>query len=82
MIALKGTVKNGVVVLEPGSTPLPEGIDVLVQIAPAAEATVQRSSGKEGPLSEVLLKYAGTIKGLPPDFARNHDHYIHGTRKK
>lgn len=25
-----------------------------------------------------LLEVAGTAQGLPPDFAHNHDHYLHG----
>ncbi len=29
------------------------------------------------PLGKRLLKFAGTIPGLPPDMAENHDHYIH-----
>jgi hypothetical protein len=29
-----------------------------------------------------LLKIAARIEGLPPDFARNHDHYLHGLPKK
>ena len=28
------------------------------------------------------LKFAGTAKGLPPDMAENHDHYLHGMPKK
>jgi hypothetical protein len=29
-----------------------------------------------------LLKIAGTVKNLPPDFAAQHDHYVHGTPKR
>lgn len=29
-----------------------------------------------------LLKIAARIEGLPPDFAKNHDHYLHGLPKK
>jgi hypothetical protein len=29
-----------------------------------------------------LLKIAAQIEGLPPDFAKNHDHYLHGVPKK
>jgi len=29
-----------------------------------------------------LLKIAARIEGLPPDFARNHDHYLHGLPRK
>jgi hypothetical protein len=29
-----------------------------------------------------LLEIAGTVEGLPPDYAENHDHYIHGLPKR
>jgi hypothetical protein len=29
-----------------------------------------------------LLKYSGIVKDMPPDFAAEHDHYIHGTPKR
>jgi hypothetical protein len=28
---------------------------------------------------EALLEVAGTVEGLPPDYAENHDHYLHNT---
>jgi hypothetical protein len=28
------------------------------------------------------LKIAAHIEGLPADFARNHDHYLHGLPRK
>jgi hypothetical protein len=31
---------------------------------------------------EALLEIAGTADGLPPDFAENHDHYLHGAPKQ
>jgi hypothetical protein len=68
MTMLQGVVKNGVIVLEDGSH-LPEGTKVVVR------------SASDAPLSEELMKLAGTIHG-PRDFARNHDHYIHGTKKR
>ncbi len=33
-------------------------------------------------LRATLLELAGTVEGLPPDFADEHDHYIHGTPKR
>jgi len=65
----KGTVKNGVVVLEPG-TRLPEGVEV--RIEPVDESDDMAS------LREGLLRFAGAIKGMPADSARNHDHYLYG----
>jgi len=71
-MVLKGTVKNGVVVLDEGPI-LPDGTPVQVQVnADVAADTV----GKR------LMKFAGTVKGLPPDMAQQHDHYIHGQPKK
>ncbi len=29
-----------------------------------------------------LKPFAGTVRGLPSDMARNHDHYLHGRPKK
>jgi hypothetical protein len=68
-----GTVINGVVVLEGGSE-IPEGTQVRV-------VAIETAEDKE-PLGKRLLKFAGTIPGLPPDMAENHDHYIHGRPKK
>jgi len=67
-----GTVKNGMVVLDDGVS-LPEGIRV--QVVAEAESTEQ-------PPFADLLKLAGIAKNLPPDFAAQHDHYIHGTPKR
>jgi hypothetical protein len=29
-----------------------------------------------------IKQFAGAVKGLPTDMARNHDHYLHGRQKK
>jgi hypothetical protein len=31
---------------------------------------------------ETLHSFAGKAKGLPPDMAANHDHYLHGLPKR
>ena len=71
-MTVKGVVKDGVVVLEDG-VKLHDGTEVRVEVPPPA-----------APLfSEKLMKFGGSLRGdYPPDFARNHDHYIHGTTKK
>ena len=76
-MTFRGTVRQGVVVLEPGAN-LPEGADVTVTAAdqPAPPST------EPSTLAARLLKYAGAVQGLPRDLARNHDHYIHGTPRK
>ncbi len=72
---LEGTVQNGAIVVANG-VPLPEGTRVKVLIEPQVEP------GAKPTLRERLLRLAGTVADLPPDMARNHDHYIHGTPKR
>jgi hypothetical protein len=69
----KGRIKNGVVVFDE-APPLPDGAEVEVKVAPAKK---ERSA-----LGRKLLKFAGKAKGLPPDMAKNHDHYLYGLPKK
>jgi hypothetical protein len=64
-----GKVSKGTVVLPPEAN-LPEGSEVRVE--PVAPKT----------LAERLKDVIGTVQGGPPDWAENHDHYIHGTPKK
>lgn len=68
-----GTVVNGVVVLQ-NEGEIPDGTRVRV-------VAIEKETGSE-PLGKRLLKFAGTIPGLPPDMAENHDHYIHGQPKQ
>ncbi|MBI3410725.1 MAG: hypothetical protein HY040_20500 [Planctomycetes bacterium] len=68
---LAGTVQNGTIVLDNGDQ-FPEGTRVEVIVRAETKPT----------LAERLLKHAGTVPGLPPDFAEQHDHYIHGTPKR
>jgi hypothetical protein len=43
-----------------------------------------QDNGQTSPKSwgEALQEVAGTAEGLPPDLARNHDHYLHGTPRR
>jgi hypothetical protein len=66
-----GTVKEGVVVFET-TPPLSDG--TVVTVEPVREP--------KGELAKRLMKFAGTIKDLPADMARNHDHYLHGKPKR
>ena len=73
LVVYQGHIQNGVVVLDEASD-LPEGAKVQVALMP---------TGAEGAtLGERLMKFAGRLEGLPPDMARNHDHYSHGAPKK
>lgn len=49
---------------------LPEGTEVQVAVIPPGN--------EESTLGSRLMKSAGKLEGLPSDFARNHDHYLHG----
>ena len=68
----KGHVKNGIVVLD-DPVKLPDGAEVRVEVLqPRSEPT----------LADRLRSVIGSVKGLPRDLARNHDHYLHGMPKK
>ena len=91
-MGILGRVKGGVVVLD-DSDALPEGTVVRVEAVEETESHAHRVAsgpfgkatrrGEEGPsIWDKLLRLAGTAKGLPPDLARNHDHYLHGLPKR
>jgi hypothetical protein len=44
------------------------------------DATISKTRADQ--FTDGLLKIAAEIKGLPSDFARNHDHYLHGLPRK
>ena len=46
----------------------------------ASDASVTKMQAER--FTDGLLKIAGRIEGLPADFARNHDHYLHGLPRK
>jgi hypothetical protein len=75
-MVVQGTVHNGVAVPATGQT-LPEGADVTIIVRAGGEKPTQNGS-----LRDLLLEFAGTIEGLPPDMAAQHDHYLHGRPKK
>jgi len=68
-----GTVENGKVSLPPG-VQLPNGTKVRVE-------TVE-TPAEGGTLADSLGEFIGVLGDLPADFAKNHDHYIHGAPKK
>ena len=74
----RGQVRNGVVEFEDGTGP-PEG--TVVRVEPVS--AVSPPKDMSGTLGERLLRHAGAAgEGLPPDLARNHDHYLHGRPKR
>ena len=64
----RGRVENGVVIFD-GSQKPPDGT--------AVEVAIVTPTSPES-LAAALLEFSGVIKGLPPDMAERHDHYIHG----
>jgi hypothetical protein len=68
----RGHVENGIVVFDGPQFP-PNGVTVEVAIVPQQNAE---------PLSDMLLRHAGKVTGLPEDMAQQHDHYLHGTPKR
>lgn len=79
----KGKVVGGVVVLEE-SNKLPEGTVVRVERLKRNPKPRQKRRAKEklSSLSEKLLRWAGRAKGLPSDYALQHDHYLYGKPKR
>jgi hypothetical protein len=68
----RGHVKNGRITLDE-SVNLPEGVEVKIEIVDNCH--------EQPTIWDKLRAIAGTIDG-PEDWARNHDHYIHGTPKR
>ena len=69
-----GEVRNGVVIFDEGTPPLPEGMRLRLQPIDMEKALED--------LSQSLLELAGTVEGLPEDYAENLDHYLHGQPKR
>jgi hypothetical protein len=79
-MTVNGHVENGQIVLDE-AVPLVEGMKVRVEVVePAAEQS--RKEEDQPTLYERHKSFIGTINDLPSDFARNHDHYLHGQPKK
>jgi len=71
-MSYRGHIENGAVVLDEPA-PLAEGARVRVE---------PEEPERELTLAERLKDVVGILKGLPPDLAAQHDHYIHGTPKR
>jgi hypothetical protein len=69
----RGTVKDGVVVLEKG-TSLEEGLEVSVR--PVLKQPSMQDAKPASTLGSRLMKFAGKAKDLPSDAARSRDHYL------
>jgi hypothetical protein len=72
-MTIAGTIKGSTVLLDEAPS-VPDGTRVDVVLPPVKD---------EGePTLKNLLDLAGCVKGMPADFAEQHDHYIHGTPKR
>lgn len=76
-MTVRGHVRNGVVVLD--DQLLPEGTEVICTVV--VHTDVQPAETEPQPF-EFLMKYAGVVKGTPPDLAKNHDVYLYGQSGK
>ena len=72
-----GEIRDGVVVFEGPAPPLPSGTKVRIEPIPANEPSTPTPT-----LADRLRPVIGTVTGLPPDMADQHDHYLHGTPKR
>jgi uncharacterized lipoprotein YbaY len=70
----KGRVKNGVVVLEEHVS-LPDDAEVRIELVADSKETGT-------PWADVLQEVIGSVDDWPEDMAANHDHYIHGAKKR
>ncbi len=68
-----GTVEHGIVKLPPEAD-LADGTKVRIE---KIETPQDRNA-----LTRRLREIAGQMRGLPEDWAEQHDHYIHGTPKR
>jgi hypothetical protein len=76
---LRGHVESGRIVVD-DETSLPDGAEVRIELMPPSESDAP--GDQKTSLYDRLKAADGIAKGLPADFAENHDHYIHGTPKK
>lgn len=80
MTVFTAHVENGAVVLDTPMS-LPDGARLRVELVEqGTSSSNDQVSGST--LGERLLKYAGTVRGLPHDLAKQHDHYIHGVEQR
>ena len=59
--------------------------DLAIEDGAEVQITVpdKESAADDGAtLYDTLKDFIGAAQGLPEDFASEHDHYIHGTRKR
>jgi hypothetical protein len=80
-MVFRGRFQNGVVVLDKGAK-LEEGQSVSVRVLRQRPSRVTKKKTRGLSLYERFKPFIGIAKGLPADWASQHDHYIHGTPKR
>jgi hypothetical protein len=84
-MTINGHVENGKIVLDE-SVPLTEGMKVRIELLQAPPPDNGQTEGKDqqSELSfyERHKSWIGSINDLPPDYAKNIDHYLYGAPKK
>ncbi len=71
-----GEFRDGVVVFDDGTPPLPEGARLRVEL-------IKETPERRGrTLADRLAPIIGIAEGLPADMAEQHDHDIHGTPRR
>jgi len=58
---------------------VPDGTRVEVTLPGEETAS---ATGKAAEVTDALLAISARVKGLPPDLAAQHDHYLHGQPKR
>lgn len=83
-MTVEGHIENGHIVLD-APVNLPDGTKVRVELVhqPPAPGSGAVEPEEELPsLYERMKPIIGKAKGLPADYAINHDHYLHGQPKR
>jgi hypothetical protein len=82
-MTIEGHIENGQIILDQ-AVALPEGAKVRVEFLEndVAECAAEKSSDELPTLYERMKPFIGSVKGLPSDYAINHDHYLHGQPKR
>jgi hypothetical protein len=92
LMTFRGHIRNGRVEIE-GAIPLPEGTEVEITRSRRAKSDGGRRAKPRSKrtaaakaagttLYDRLKSVIGKAKGLPADFADQHDRYIHGAKKR
>ena len=77
-MTITAKVENDTIKL-PADVHLPDGTEVTIE---PTVSLPEAASKSRGTFAERYTKYVGIADSLPEDFARNHDHYLHGAPKR